>query len=60
MNKKSIAYLILGLTYLFPFRYAYLTPPDTGFKSLFYFLLVVIGTAIFTILFFNSEKNENV
>ena len=58
MNKKISAYAILAITFLFPFRYAYLTPTDTGKLSLCYFLLVVLGTIIFTVVLFSAERDK--
>ena len=56
--KKIFAYAILLITYFFPFRYAYFTPPDTGKISLMNFLLVVAGFVLFTLLLFKAETKQ--
>jgi hypothetical protein len=56
--RKAIAGIVLALTVLFPFRYAYLTQPDMGPKSLLNFLLVIAGCALFGILNSGGGRKE--
>lgn len=57
-TKRIVAYLILLASFLLPFRFAYLDLPDTGAKSLVYFLFVVLGVAIYTVIMFGVESKE--
>ena len=59
MKKKIIAYAILVLVVAFPFRYAYLLPPDTGMVKMANFLLVLSGTLIFMVLTLGAEEKEH-
>lgn len=57
-TKKIIAYLILVLVIAFPFRYAFLLPPDTGMIKMMNFLLVAAGFMIFMFLTLGAEKKK--
>ena len=50
MKKKIIATIVILLVFLFPFRFAFLTPEMTGVMSIVNFLLVIVGIIAFLFL----------
>ena len=55
-KKKIAAWIILIAAYLIPFRYAYLTPTDTGMNSMINFLFVAAAVVIFAMLNYSDES----
>ena len=71
MNRKLIAAVIVTLTYLFPFRWAFLEYPpnvfvnggyvDTGgVEYILYFLMVIAGFFISYFLYHSAKETKTV
>jgi len=68
MNKKTFGIILIALVFLFPFRYAVLTPTSSNVVNLVCFLATVLGFIVFMLLTITDgkadhaeavEKNEN-
>ncbi len=56
--RKIAAFIIIVLTILFPFRLAYVNQPESFHLSLIYFLLTLVGCAIFGALLSGDSKKK--
>ncbi len=56
MNKRIFAYILIGLVFMFPFRYAMLEPTSSNVVNLVCFLATVLGFIVFLLLTITDGK----
>ena len=58
MNKKLFAYVLILLVFIFPFRYAVLTPTPNNMVNMVCFLATIIGFIVFMLMTFSEGKEK--